>query len=397
MLAIKLWNFFRGYAIIKVEGLAIEKFLNLIMANDIYIWDVERKSYTTIVAKVSLRGFKEILPYARKTNCRVFVLSKKGFPFLALHLKRRKMLVFGALLCFVLIYIFSTFIWRIEVEAVNNVDKEVVIEKLSKLGLKPGISKFAIDIDKLETQFLIENDNVSWIGINVKGTNAFVKVIGKVKPKEVLSKDEPCNIIAKRDGIIYKMTVLEGEAVKKVGDTVKAGDIIVTGIIEKPGLETRFVHANAEVIARTWYEVYADVELKKQVFERTNNSITITKIILGNNTITISPKKVDFKTFDKEEKSITPPNFPVKIVKEVYHETKAKTLVVSYSEAQNIAFQKALENLKNVLSKDSKIVGKKENATVIQNRILRANLIVEVLENIGIEEKISYIQEGNID
>ena len=391
MVAIKLWNFLKGYVIIKIEGLSIEKFLNLIMVNDVYIWDIERKNYTTVVAKVSLKGFKEIVSFAKKTNCRVSVISKKGLPFVISRLKRRKLLVLGAIVSLILIYAFSTFIWEINIETVNNVNEKVVLEKLSYLGLKPGVSKFAIDVNKIETEFLLQNNDISWIGINIKGTNAFVKVVGKTKPQEVLSKDEPCNIIAKKDGIIYKMTVLEGEAVKKVGDTVKAGDIIVTGIIEKPGLETRFVHADGQIIGRTWYEVYADAELKKEVFERTNNKITVTKIIFGNNTITISPKKVDFKNFEKEEKEIISKNFPVRIIKEVYYETKPKTIVLSKEEAKNIAFEKALKELEKVLGPQSKIVNKKESYVIIQDKILRANITAEVLEEIGMKEKISYI------
>lgn len=391
MAAIKLWNFLKGYVIIKIEGLSIEKFLNLIMINDVYIWDIERKNYTTIIAKVSLKGFKEILSFAKKTSCRVSVISKRGLPFVILRFKRRKALVFGATVSFILVYVFSTFIWGINIETVNNVNEKEVLEKLTLLGLKPGVSKFAIDIKKIETKFLLENNDISWIGINIKGTNAFVKVVGKTKPQEILSNDEPCNIIAKKDGIIYKMVVLEGEAVKKVGDTVKAGDIIVTGIIEKPGLETRFVHADGQIIARTWYEVYADAELKKEVFERTNNRITVTKIIFGNNTITISPKKVDFKNFEKEEKEIIIRNFPVKIIKETYYETKPKTIVLSKEEAKNIAFEKALRELKNILGPQSKIVNKKESYMIIQDKILRVNITAEVFEEIGVKEKISYI------
>ena len=161
MVAIKLWNFLKGYVIIKIEGLSIEKFLNLIMVNDVYIWDIERKNYTTIVAKVSLKGFKEIVSFAKKTNCRVSVISKKGLPFVISRLKRRKLLVLGAIVSLILIYAFSTFIWEINIETVNNVNEKVVLEKLSHLGLKPGVSKFAIDVNKIETEFLLQNNDIS--------------------------------------------------------------------------------------------------------------------------------------------------------------------------------------------------------------------------------------------
>ena len=51
MLSIKIWNYFRGYVIIRVEGLTLEKFLNLATNKDIYLWDIERIEYTVIEAK----------------------------------------------------------------------------------------------------------------------------------------------------------------------------------------------------------------------------------------------------------------------------------------------------------------------------------------------------------
>lgn len=398
LFAIKLWNFFRGYAIIKVEGLSIEKFLNLIISKDIYIWDVKRIGYTTIIAKVSLKGFKMIQPYVKITNCRVSIVEKKGFPFIVLYLKRRKMLVIGALSCIILVYIFSTFIWTIDVESSGkNINKEIVLQNLSKLGLKPGVSRFVIDVHKIESQFLVNMNEISWIGIDIKGTKAFVKVVEKTKPPAMLPKDVACNIVAKKDGIISKMTILEGDSVKKIGDTVKAGDIIVSGIIERPNTKTRLVHANAQIIARTWYEGYADVNLNKVEYKRTGKSISVTKIMLGGNTITISPKKVDFKHYDKEIKFITSEGSPVKIIKEIYYETKPQSIILSRRDAEALAIKKALENIKTVLSNDAKIVDKKESVIILDGKTVRADVTVEVLEDIGIEEKISYIQEEKID
>lgn len=390
LVSIKLWNFLRGYVIIKVEGLAIEKFLNLVMVNEVYIWDVERKNYTTLTAKVSTKAFKEVLQYAKKTGCRVFIVSKKGLPFVIFRLRKRKGIVLGFLLSVLLVYLFSTFIWEIDIKTVNGLKEEEVAKKLSEMGLKSGVSKFKIDINKLEKEFLLNNEEVAWIGINVRGTKAFVKVVGKTKPQKVLSKEEPCNIIAKRDGIIYKMTVLEGEAVKKVGDTVKTGDILISGIIEKPGLDTMFVHADGEVLARTWYEISVEEELKRTRCVKTGEKIVATKIIIGSNTITFTPRKIEFEKFEKEEKNLIPYEAPFKIVKEVYYEVKPEVETVPIKEAKEKGRKKALEELEKVISPGGKVVNKKEKYEVIDGRILRVTVMAEVLEDIGVKEKISY-------
>ncbi|QSZ26822.1 sporulation protein YqfD [Aceticella autotrophica] len=397
MLAIKLWNFLRGYAIIKIEGLSLEKLLNLIISRDIYIWDIKRTGHNTVIAKISLKGFKLLQPHIRITNCKVSIIGKKGLPFIILYFKRRKMLIFGAVLCMVLICIFSSFIWCISIEGIKNTNEQAVIEELKKLGLKEGVFKYSVDIPKIESEFLVDMKNVAWIGIDIKGTKAFIKIVEKTKPPEILPSNVACNIIAKRDGIIYKMVILQGDAVKKVGDTVKAGDIIVSGVIERPYAKTRFVHSNAEIIARTWYEGYADVDLSKQAFKRTGKSISITNISLGENTITFALRKMDFKHYDKETKIITSKNSPVKIIKETYYETEIEHIKLNKDEAEKLAIEKALKNIKSGLENDVKIISEKKKTMMIENHIIRANVIVEALENIGMEEKIDYKQEVQIE
>ena len=55
MFIIRIWNYLRGYAIIIVKGLKIERFINLAVVNNIYIWDIEKLDYTTVQAKMAWR------------------------------------------------------------------------------------------------------------------------------------------------------------------------------------------------------------------------------------------------------------------------------------------------------------------------------------------------------
>lgn len=397
MLAIKLWNFLYGYAIIRIEGLSIERFLNLVISKNIYVWDVKRTDHTTIIAKISLKGFKLLLPYTKVTNCRVLIVEKIGLPFIIFYLRRRKMLVMGALTCIILAYIFSMFIWSVEIVNPKNVDENSIIAELDKLGLKAGVSKSAVDIPKIQQEFLIDMKNIAWIGIDIKGTKAIVKVVEKTAPPAILQNDVPCNIIAKKDGIIYKMTVLEGDAVKKVGETVKTGDVIVSGIVERPNTETRFVHSSGTILARTWYEGYADVSLTQQKYKRTGKKITVTKISMGNSNLTLSSRKIDFKNYDKKVKFITSNNSPIKIISETYYETVPVEKKLTKEEAEKIAIDKALENIKPALGKSAKTVNREEKITMVNTNILRADVIVEAIEDIGIQENINYNTEVKIE
>lgn len=71
-------------------------------------------------------------------------------------------------------------------------------------------------------------------------------------------------IYAKKSGVVSRMTVLNGQSVVNAGDTVLGGEVLVSGLMESLSSGTRGVHALAEVYARTWYELSAQMPLQTQ-------------------------------------------------------------------------------------------------------------------------------------
>ena len=57
---IKIWLYLKGYVIIKIEGLTLERFLNLAATKDIYLWDIKRIDYTILKMKTTIEGFKSL-------------------------------------------------------------------------------------------------------------------------------------------------------------------------------------------------------------------------------------------------------------------------------------------------------------------------------------------------
>ncbi|MCG4585163.1 sporulation protein YqfD, partial [Anaerosalibacter bizertensis] len=154
MLAIKIWNYFRGYVIIRVEGLTLEKFLNLATNKDIYLWDIERIEYTVIEAKVSIKGFKSLRKIVRKVGCRAYIVEKRGFPFLLEKLRKRKMLGFGFIIFIGLIFFLTSFIWNIEISGNEKIKDEEIINFLEEMDVGKGRFKHKVNLDKLQSNIL---------------------------------------------------------------------------------------------------------------------------------------------------------------------------------------------------------------------------------------------------
>ena len=99
-----LWNYLVGYVVIRVDGVSLEKFINLTITNGIYLWGIKRQNYTTLTAKISIRGFRQLHGISHKIRCRIRIVQKRGLPFVLFRYRHRKMLAFGILACVIILY-----------------------------------------------------------------------------------------------------------------------------------------------------------------------------------------------------------------------------------------------------------------------------------------------------
>ena len=81
------------------------------------------------------------------------------------------------------------------------------------------------------------------MGIELKGTNAIVKIVKADAKPEIIDDTEYCNIVSDKIGVITKINAQNGTANVKVGDTVNAGTILINGWLEGKYTGIRYVHA----------------------------------------------------------------------------------------------------------------------------------------------------------
>jgi similar to stage IV sporulation protein len=125
----------------------------------------------------------------------------------------------------------------------------LILKKLAGYGIKPGTVKYGIDTKKLAGSLMLDIKELSWVGVTVKGTKVKIQVDERFLPPPMVPKTEPCNIVARRDGIIKSIVSKAGFDVAKAGDTVAKGQLLVTGVV--PGrdekAQTTLVHAVSTV------------------------------------------------------------------------------------------------------------------------------------------------------
>jgi len=211
-----LINYILGYVNIEIEGFYIERFINMCISKKIFLWNMNRKKSSIMKVSIGIQDFKNIREIAKKTGCKVKINEKKGLPFIFNRYKKRKIFFIMLLIIFAVMYILSNFIWNIEIEGLSEIKKEDILKNLNNNGLKMGVLKNNINIKELVNNIRLEREEIAWIGIEIKGTNAKISIVEATEKPQIIKENEYCNIIANKKGIITKINALNGTPVAKV-------------------------------------------------------------------------------------------------------------------------------------------------------------------------------------
>ena len=381
-----------GYVRIEVEGYYIERFINICTNRKILIWNLKRKRDVNLYLNIGISDFKRLSEIARKTKCRVKILKKRGVPFLLNRYKKRKIFgVFLIVMC-VLIYISSGYIWNIEINIQDNLELTDIETELQSLGLKTGVKKSKINTDDIISNLRLVRSDISWIGIDIEGTNAIVNVVKADEPPAIVDNKEYSNIIAKKDGIITKITARNGTAKVNVGDTVQKGNILIEGVMEGKYTEARKVHSLGEVQAKVWYTDSEKVYFEQTLRNKTGKEEMKYEINFGDYKLKLYHSQSKFNLYDteKENKNLKfgkdfylPIGFTKIINKEEYEEQKEYSMEDAKRMAIESLSAKLEENIENKDDICDKIIKTEENADYVE-----VFMTYEVIENIGEDEKI---------
>lgn len=395
MLPLKLWNYIRGYVIIIVEGYFLEKFMNICIRRQIFLWDVKRTKSSVMTLKVSIKGFKMLRPIARKSRCRVRIAGKRGIPFILNRYRGRKAFVGGAVLFIAALYSLTSFVWSIEISGNKDIETQTIVDKLDSLGVKPGTLKYKIDTQILVNDIMLELKELAWVGITVKGTKVKVEVAERIKPPEIVPTDIPCDIYASKDGIIKSIVVKAGLEMVKPGATVKEGQLLVTGTVpnKAEGEPPRKVHALAVIKARTWYEKNVPVSTRVINKERTGAKKDNYSLELFSKRINIFPSRISYGEYDKIEikKSISLGKdmvLPFALIIDRYYENNLTEMEINIDEAKKIAAEEAYKLASEDIPDTAEVVNSKQEFIEQNDGSLLAVVTIECLEDIGVTKEI---------
>lgn len=263
MFFIALLRWIRGYARVRVSQGSAGKLMTVCARNGILLWNgtQEKDAFCGCVAQRMLEG---LLALTKQTGIDLRVDGFGGLPHLIDLYRRRIGIVVGCILFLTVLIVSQQFIWKVEVEGYKNADPQRLIMLLDELGVHRGTPKKQIDLEYTAREMLRLADELSWTTLNLHGTTAILRIRERMPPPPKIDTNVPANVVATEDGQIKRLQVTDGRAVLEEGDTVRKGEVIVSGVWQDRWGLTHFVRAGGHVYAHVPRDLTVKVPLQQE-------------------------------------------------------------------------------------------------------------------------------------
>lgn len=398
-----LIKYAKGYVNIIVDGYFTERFINLCINNDILLWDIKRLGENRITAKIAPGDFHRIKDAARKTKSKIKISEKKGLPFILFRYRKRRIAALGIAAVIFMLMFFSSHVMGIDITGNERIPTEKIISSLKDFGIYSCAPLKSIDRKIVQNKMMMRFDEISWIGINIKGSRVYVEVKERLDTKEGVALDVPCDLIAKESGIIEELNVREGQSLVKKSEYVEKGDLLVSGAVDSLKSGIRYVHSYGEIYAITQRTVSRSYPL--EYTEKTftgNEKKKISLSVLGKQINLYFKEIPDYKLYEKSEsekeysvfKNLLP---SVHIKETVYKEQAEKKVKKTDKEIFENAKKELSEEIKKTLDEGTEIrnISAKYEKADEKNIVVTVNF--ELRENIATERAIDKIDNLNYD
>ena len=353
--------------LIKISSTDKCRVLSLILSKSLTCKRVSTSKDKTLLLTISAKDKDAFERTFSSNNVNAEFTEIQGYLTPLIGLKSRLGILLGFVLLFSILILSSKVVWKIDIEGNSIASDQEILNELSSAGFTEGTYIPSIDYDKLQNKILLNSKSLSWISINITGNVANVQV----KEKSIFSPDTKAsysNIVANRDGYIEEIRVINGKKVVSIGQVVREGEVLISGVIDSQSQGVRYEEAKGEVLAYVNKEISIKIpyESSKKVY--TGNKYTCKDYKLFDFYINFSSKYGNLTSFyDKIEKRENISIFgikslPVEIIYNTFYEYKFEPVVLSKQEAIDRAFLELRYELDKAL-KNSELINKTINTS----------------------------------
>lgn len=233
-----------------------ERILSKLSEENIEVSDILRLDDLTFEVTIRNTQLMDAQKILQKEGIDVQVLKKKGVLWSFLAVFRRPILAVGLLLLIVTAMLLSQRILFVEVVGNESIPTEMILQSGQNCGIEFGAKASDVRSEEVKNYLLSQHPQLQWVGITTSGCIASIHVKERSIPQEDANLEQGVSsIVAALDGIITEQTVSRGTPLFQPGQSVKAGDVLISGYTDT-GLKVIGQQAEGEIFAHTLRQMH---------------------------------------------------------------------------------------------------------------------------------------------
>lgn len=331
----------RGYVELEIQSASPSFCLNRLAEEDIPFWSVTPNGTFSFRIFAFFRDAGKIRRIAEHAQAEAVVVKEVPGIWFFLTWLRRPCLLLSILMALFAVFVLPNYVWTISVSGNETIPTSEILRALDDLGVHFGAKNDSFQSQDIKNHLLNAVDGLQWAAVNCSGGHCEVLVKERIPTPDILDRHKVTNVVASRDGTVAEMRILAGQALCEVGDTVTAGQTLVSGVTDWV-IDLQTSHAQAEIYAFTWHNSEMTTPADYTASLECTEKYVCRYLQLGRSRIKISGNsRICGAGCDKmiTREVLTLPGgftFPVVLITETYEVSRTETCTVSRDEALSI-------------------------------------------------------------
>lgn len=272
------------YVTVIVKSESAERFLNMCRHKNIIFWEIKSNDdgFTGNITRADFLCLKDI---CKKTKTTVRISKRHGVRFLLFKYRKHYSFLIGIAAACLVLYFCGLYIWDVSFTGNYKYTSSSLIKYLATLQVHSGMKIKEVDCDGIEASLRNEYSDITWVSAEISGTRLIVHIKENDGAKETEGfASEQRDIVAEKDGIVSSIVTRTGTPKVKKGDSVTAGQILVSGIVDVRNdsgevINQKYTSADADIMIRM--EIPYEETLGYEYEYKHYTGRKITKWILG--------------------------------------------------------------------------------------------------------------------
>lgn len=283
---VAIWKKLSGFLTLEITSADPEKTLDFLTQKNISFSQVIKKCDLTYQIRITRKEYSKLNTLLNPRGDRIRILGKSGLYWDLTQLFRRPFLLLTFLLLLLLSIYLPGRILFVSVVGNKTLPENQILSAAQNCGIGFAASRKQVRSEKVKNALLAAVPQLQWAAVNTSGCRAIISVQERVPENIFTDIHEVTSLIADRDGHILSTTITSGTGYVAPGDSVKAGELLISGYTDC-GICIRAARAAGEIIAQTNRELNAVMPANCSMVSRTQDKGYHLTLVFGKKRINL--------------------------------------------------------------------------------------------------------------